>query len=479
MNRDRAPPGPIVFWTGCVYSCMTVLDRQPTLPILPPGQEIAYEVFFADQPAFETEEMVAESSKQAKRKGRLGRLTYEFRTADVLNENRRIYPKAVMKMAIDAINERITRNQVFGNLDHPSVYDPEGRQIQLSDACVKIVECKMTGNDLRVVLDILDNDNGRQLISVLDAGGNPGLSQRAVAQWRDPTDEEHDQYKIPPNEYAVVAEVLRLITYDVVSEPGFPEAANATVTESKLHGDSPMTYAEFKAKHPELFLQISNDIKASMQTEINAEVEKLKPTIVTEALKPVTQQLADEKTKSDGLIASLKPLKELLVKHGLVNEQITDAEAAGRLATAEATIKDLNRQLTELKTASEVLTAKITAHESVQAASEALRAVSAAVKASKHHDLVLTEIAKYNFTDSVKAVAAAQELNNLLNRVAPDATKADETNKAPADTGSVLQSLLLNPAKPQGGGNEALDDTQKGLLALFNNGGLGRGAMSL
>ncbi len=49
--------------------------------------------------------------------GSAGLSPFTFRTADILNGNRRIYPADVFGQAIEVFKERVGRNCVFGNLD--------------------------------------------------------------------------------------------------------------------------------------------------------------------------------------------------------------------------------------------------------------------------------------------------------------------------------------------------------------------------
>ena len=431
--------------------------KDPMADLLRNDEALAIESFTGSM-QWQSEEQLAHEAKREKKKGRLGRMTFEFTTADVLNDNRRIYPTEVFKLALSGLNERIGNNKVFGNLDHPSIWDPDSLIVKLSDAAVKIVEATMKDEtDLKLVLDILDNKHGQQLVSVLEAGGDPGVSQRAIAQWRDPSEAERERFKVPENEFVQVAEVLRLITYDVVSEPGFPDADGARVTEHRT-GDSPMlTKDEIKKQAPSAYDAILEEGRASAATNLQSAVESAiaerKPQIVEEALKPVQEELAAEQAKVKELTDQLAAVKPALVSLGIVNEQITDAEAAAQVATAKAEVTSLEEKNASLTAENKSMQEQITKHKAVEQASEVLRVVSQQFKDHPQHDLIITEVAKKGFTDATKALEGAQAVADFIKRVNPASANKDDENSTPAGNGNAgenaqpMQSVLAGLLK--------------------------------
>lgn len=444
---------------------------------------------------FEDEDQLAQrldASEAKKRKGkRLGRLTYSFQTADRLNDNRRIYPSEVVKPAMDALAARVAKARVFGRLDHPGPFEEDSLRVTFRDAAVMVVEASMPNDtDVKVVLDILDNEHGRQLRSVMDVGGNPGTSQRAVAIWRDPTDEERERFKIPENEFAVVADALRLITYDVVSEPGFDDADRAAVTEHKTaKGDSIMELADLQAKHPSLYQQVllagRTEAEAGFEARLTEAREAGKAEGVASANETVTTDLEGEKTKNAELIAVFESLKPKLVELGVVNEKITDAEAAGRIATLEAKVEKLETDLTaanEAKTAAENAANEA---KSRVTAFETLRKVSAQYAKHPHHNHILMQVdAKMKATPGMteqQAMEAAAAVDAFIKQIAPQGAAAtppatppgtppvapaNDSVTPPTPTGSFFGSVeaLLHPANPQagsGGGDPANEGNEQ------------------
>lgn len=435
------------------------------------GSELTVEHIEGALEFIEADEMGALEGKGKKVKGRLGRMIFQFATADTLNENRRIYPLAVVEAALRDFNVRIDKNVVFGNLDHPSVWDPESLSIQLSDAAVKVVEAVMVNDtDIKVVIDILDNKDGQQLKSVLDAKGNPGLSQRALAVWREPNDEERKHHKIPQNEYVVVAEMLRLITYDVVSEAGFSEAHGAKVQEHKKQELVIMTLEEFKAKYPALYnecIALGKTFAAEgLAGKIEAAVTDAKPAIVEEAVKPVQKELDTERVRSTKAVEALTALKPVLVELEIVNEKITDVEAASQLAAAEASKVVMQTTINEQKAANEVLTTQVDAMNGVKGANEALIAVrdKYAKLPAKVLKRILQKVQDAEVTTVEDAIAIADEVVAFLNDfgVGAEKPKVPKTPNAPLGAMSIeslmtgLDENLANP-KDSNSGNSTLE----------------------
>jgi len=446
----------------------STLAAPPTdrIPGLKPGESLCRDVVALEH-KFETEAVYAERTKSKPRKGRLGRLTFEFKTADILNGNRRIYPGDVFKMAFDAFMERVKKNSVFGNLDHPSEYDPDGLIIRLSDACVKIDESSSLVSDtnVEVTLDILDNKHGQQLMSVLDANGNPGLSQRAIAEWREATEAERARFGVPSGEWAVVAKVLRLITYDVVSEPGFADAIGAKFTENQQapgNQKMPFTLDQLKSQEPTAYSAAFAEGKAAAASEVSTKVQEgiaaQKPTIVAEALKPIEAKLAEATEGAEQVKKVLAGVKPAMVKLGLVNEQITDVQAAAQVATLTNENKQLKEQLEASKKEHADLKA---AHDTLKndlAASEAIKLVADAFKAHPHRDVIIKQVAAKKIADASKAMEAANGVAEFIKSVGgnTNGAAAPTNTNTNAGGGSALENTLatlLSPNHANANGN--------------------------
>lgn len=95
--------------------------------------------------------------------------------ADTVNQNRRIYPRAVMQEAIDNILPKCAERRVFGEVDHPFFSG------SLKDTSHLVTNLWWnTENDRQLMGEmlVLNTPTGLVLKEILRAGGRPGFSSR-------------------------------------------------------------------------------------------------------------------------------------------------------------------------------------------------------------------------------------------------------------------------------------------------------------
>jgi len=131
-----------------------------------------------------------------------------------MNNNRRVYEKEEYLPHLSYLNEKISKRQLVGDLDHPPHFD-----VSLKSASHLIEKLSYDGGDkVYIKLRILENTpNGKIAKALLDGGVQLSISSRAAGQ---------------VNESGRV-KLQRIFTYDLVGEPGFTEAIlKKTVNES-------------------------------------------------------------------------------------------------------------------------------------------------------------------------------------------------------------------------------------------------------
>ena len=80
-----------------------------------------------------------------------------FAQADTKNRNGRVYPKAVMKSAVEKyVREQVSQKRAVGELNHP-----EGPTVNLDKVSHLITDLKFEGNDIMGKALILDTPNGK------------------------------------------------------------------------------------------------------------------------------------------------------------------------------------------------------------------------------------------------------------------------------------------------------------------------------
>lgn len=135
-----------------------------------------------------------------------------FLQADVVNRNKRLYPKKILEKAIDRyIEEQVKTFQALGELNHPprAMVDP-------MEAAIIIEEMWWKGNNVCGRARVIEGDKGPgdKLAANIRAGWKPGVSSRGLGSVKD-----------SGRGYNIVQEGFRLtVGVDVVWGPSAPDA---------------------------------------------------------------------------------------------------------------------------------------------------------------------------------------------------------------------------------------------------------------
>lgn len=127
--------------------------------------------------------------------------------AETLNQNGRVYPKAVLEREIRNYQKFIKENRALGELDHP-----ESSVVELKNASHIIREAHIDGNIVYGTVEILNTPSGKILQSLVESGVTLGISSRGVGSTR------------PDGDLQIVQDDFQLICWDFVSEPSTPGA---------------------------------------------------------------------------------------------------------------------------------------------------------------------------------------------------------------------------------------------------------------
>ncbi|ADI96420.1 gp21 prohead core scaffold protein and protease [Acinetobacter phage Ac42] len=135
-----------------------------------------------------------------------------FLQADVVNRNKRLYPKSVLEKAVSQyIKEQVDTKQALGELNHPprAMVDP-------MQAAIIIEEMWWKGNDVYGRARVIEGDHGPgdKLAANIRAGWLPGVSSRGLGS-----------VKSSGRGHNIVQEGFRLtVGVDVVWGPSAPDA---------------------------------------------------------------------------------------------------------------------------------------------------------------------------------------------------------------------------------------------------------------
>lgn len=127
--------------------------------------------------------------------------------AETLNQNGRVYPKAILEREIRNYQKFIKENRALGELDHP-----DSSVVELKNASHNIKEAYMEGNIVYGTVEILNTPSGKILQSLVESGVTLGISSRGVGSTK------------TQGEMQIVQDDFQLICWDFVSEPSTPGA---------------------------------------------------------------------------------------------------------------------------------------------------------------------------------------------------------------------------------------------------------------
>ena len=135
-----------------------------------------------------------------------------FAELGVRNRNNRIYEEEQYIPQIEKLQESIQANSLLGELDHPESFDIK---LKNSSHIIEKIEYDKSNRIVKGRIRLLDTDSGRQAKALVDAGVPLHISSRAAGV----VENEKVKFK-------------NLVTYDLVSTPGFKNARLHSLNES-------------------------------------------------------------------------------------------------------------------------------------------------------------------------------------------------------------------------------------------------------
>jgi hypothetical protein len=307
----------------------------------------------------------------------------EFGRADIPTQNRRVYPRKVWEREIRRINEAIQAGKVLGELDHPA----DGK------TSLKRVSHIMTGlhmQDDGVIIGeakILDNEYGRQLKSILEAGGAIGVSSRGMGSTAMGEDGSE-----------VVQEDYQYMTHDFVADPAVLTSYPTFQTEVKWV-KGPVLSEEEKKMDQQVKVVEDKAQEAKAREEVNAAPAEKTPPEVKEPEAKVEEKKEEE----------LKPVE------------------ASPAVTPEANVKAESEEVKEVKVEEkdlrESIKTELMADPDFAAAQIALESIKSLVKPFMLPEDVAVVVAdkeehiKSLQTENTELKAKIEELGGVANRL--------------------------------------------------------------
>jgi len=127
--------------------------------------------------------------------------------SNTLNQNGRIYPKAILEREIMNYQKLIRENRSVGECDHP-----DSSVVELKNVSHIIREAYIEGDVVYGAIEILDTPSGKIIKSLIESGVKLGISSRGVGSTQ------------KQGSAQIVQDDFQLICFDMVSEPSTPGA---------------------------------------------------------------------------------------------------------------------------------------------------------------------------------------------------------------------------------------------------------------
>lgn len=387
---------------------------------------------FGDEFFYESAPVFFESEKP---KGILAFIEGTAAECDIVNTNNRLYTRTAFMEGVKDLKAKgwLEKGKLTGQIEHPGTKDGTH---SLRDVAIKYTDLYVTEKDdsgrsfLKYKGAIIDNAEGRHLMSLLDAGVDVGISTRSRVQ-------------VTPKKMTVrgesveVNEVKRMmfLGMDPVSNPS-NKSGGITHYESEEEEDMKLTVESLREDHADLVTAIESEAIKGLFTEeqVNAKVaEALK------GMKKAEEVEAEIKTATESAVAeAVKPL-------------FTEAQVTEKIETAKkeaVTGLFTEAQVTEKVNAAVEAVRKEKTKE--QIAAERVTKIDGICKDPKH--------AKYAkvLRPLLDAVAVESELTNVMVE-----SKAKEAEAIAVSAG--LMSKGKGKVKPSGTqNNTAAEESEKG-----------------
>jgi len=139
-----------------------------------------------------------------------------FQRADEENNNKRIYPKALLNREVEKLAESLNGRRLMGELDHP-----QHDSVKLSNVSHLITKLDIKGNDIIGEAEILNTPMGQVAKALIEGGVQIGISSRGMGTLSEGQDGKR-----------YVNEDFRLITWDLVADPS-TRGAYPTLAEGR------------------------------------------------------------------------------------------------------------------------------------------------------------------------------------------------------------------------------------------------------
>lgn len=292
-----------------------------------------------------------------KRKGILGYVEGVVSVCNKENKNERIYETPLWESVLESSRYKSMLDDMtlFGEPDHPETRT----QSMIREGSHTIVEMHLDGDYLRGTVAIFDNELGRFIWPMLQAGVKLGFSTRGDGDLVE--DDRSGKTKVDPKTYEFHG-------VDFVLNPSFVEAKPESITEDvKRLTRTALMEGEKKSK---VSKKLRENVEAILESTSAAES---------------TEDVVKAKSQTKGLEAALAQLEQVMAEAADLRQQLADSRT-GQMQIREEKA-ELESQIAALRQELEALQVKI--QEKSQGVEEAQQAL---VQARQRHEMAKREL---------------------------------------------------------------------------------------
>lgn len=254
-------------------------------------------------------------------------------TAEVVNGNRRIYPRAVLEAAVAELRDHLNESagqgravQMLGEAEHPS---DKGGRANLLETVVKWNKVTFDGTKVDIVGHVLPTSKGRDILTLLENGVMPGVSMRGYGEGKTEGKGDEKIFRVSD---------LHMNGFDLVLEPSFEN--QVSLLESKFKDADASGENEMSDELLEK-LQKQEQEKAELSKQLE-EAQKL--IAIGEKAKV---ELEESKAKAAVETAITEACKDLLPFGKELNEAFVSAFKEAKLNSVEE-VKSFNESQRKL-----------------------------------------------------------------------------------------------------------------------------------
>lgn len=161
--------------------------------------------------------------------------------SDTLNQNGRIYPRAILEREVRNYQKFIKERRALGELDHPAT-----SVVELQNVSHLIINAWMEGDTVFGEVEVLPTPKGQILQQLIEANITIGISSRGVGSTQN------------DGGHSIVNDDFQLICWDMVAEPSTPGAF--MMKEAKLITPIEMAQLRKTLTKSDRVCRIVNDI---------------------------------------------------------------------------------------------------------------------------------------------------------------------------------------------------------------------------